>query len=126
MAEKKLRYHCTACGTPNDLDLEIPIAPELKQFRIDCKNCQDLTHVLMTRCPKCKNSTQYLHSDLDFTQEILSLSGTYVELIKGIKNSLSEYIQEFNVPVPKRWTVQLTCSCGEEYSAHLPLPQIED
>ena len=125
MSKRELRYYCCACGEPNELNYEIPVAPQINQVTITCKNCSDKTHVLLTKCPKCQEAMQYFHSDMDFLNEIRTLSRTYVKLILGIKESLAGFISEFNVPLPKKWTVKLNCECGEEYTAEIPLPQIE-
>ncbi len=125
MTRPGLRYYCCACGEPNDLNYDIPLAPQLNQVQIACNNCGDKTHVLLTKCPKCEGALQYFHSDLDFMNEIRTLARTYVTLIGGIRDSLSEYISEFNVPLPRRWTVRLDCECGETYMAEIPLPQLD-
>ena len=65
-----------------------------------------------------------LYIYLDFPEEIKSLSSAYVKLLSGVRDSLKDHIKEFNVPVPKRWSVKLNCECGEEYSAEIPLPQL--
>ncbi|MCK4484211.1 MAG: hypothetical protein KAU89_05265 [Candidatus Thorarchaeota archaeon] len=53
------------------------------------------------------------------------LAETYVKLIAGIRESLSDHIAEFNVPVPKRWTHLLECECGHLYNVEIPLPQLD-
>ena len=124
MPELPLRYFCYVCGHQNDLTLEIPNAPQMKRDQITCTKCGDVTNLLLTSCPHCNNAFKYFLSDLDFPSELTTLADTYVRLIKGIKNSLSEVVKEFNVPLPKRWSVKLDCQCGKDYTVEIPLPQI--
>ncbi|MHA1216522.1 MAG: hypothetical protein ACTSPX_04270, partial [Candidatus Thorarchaeota archaeon] len=96
----------------------------MTQEEIVCDNCGDRTHVLLTSCPNCGKTFKFFLSDLDFMGEIKQLSGVYVRLMDGIRDSLSDYIEEFNVPVPKKWSVKLSCTCGHDYFAEIPLPQL--
>ncbi len=125
MPELPLRYFCYVCGHQNDLKLDMPLAPEMRREEITCPNCGDVTNILLTACPHCKGAFKYFLSDLDFPQEITTLSEVYVGLIRGIKNSLKDVVEEFSVPLPKKWSVKLDCRCGEKYSAEIPLPQLE-
>jgi hypothetical protein len=104
--------------------LEVPLAPELERSEIKCKNCSDVTHLLVTACPDCKQAFRYFLSDLDFPNEITQLSAAYVKLIEGIRDSIANHIDEFNVPLPGKWSVKLSCECGKEYQAEIPLPKI--
>ena len=124
MPELPLRYYCYVCGHQNDLKLKVPLAPEIDRDEIKCSNCGDVTHLLVTACPKCESAFRYFLSDLDFPEEITALSDAYVKLLTGVRDSLKDHIKEFNVPVPKKWSVKLNCECGEEYSAEIPLPQL--
>lgn len=126
MPELPLRYYCYVCGHQNDLKLEVPLAPKIDRDEIKCVNCGDVTHLLHTACPECQKAFRYFLSDLDFPEEIAALSDAYVRLIAGVRDSLKEHITEFKVPVPKRWSVNLNCECGKEYSAEIPLPQLSD
>jgi hypothetical protein len=65
---------------------------------------------------------KYFLSDLDFPLEVQHLAQAYVDIIQSIKDSLADYIEEFTVPLPKRWSVSLDCSCGKIYTAEIPLP----
>ena len=123
MLKVPFSYFCYVCGAKNEIEPEVPQAPKMKEYEVTCNNCDDRTHILITSCPECKKGIQYFLSDLDFPEEIKRLSGTYVKLIEAIKNGLSEHIEEFNVPLPKRWTVGLDCSCGTKYTAEIPLIQ---
>ncbi|TFG34002.1 hypothetical protein EU527_05605 [Candidatus Thorarchaeota archaeon] len=123
MPKLQLRYFCYVCGHQNDLALDMPLAPNMSREEIKCPNCEDVTNLLLTACPHCKNAFKYFLSDLDFPKEIFSLSEVYVKLIDGIKKSLKDVVEDFNVPLPKRWSVKLECRCGEEYAAEIPLPQ---
>jgi hypothetical protein len=96
----------------------------MTQYDFECENCSDKTHLLMTICPECGTELRYFQSDLDFTGEVKKLSDTYVTLIRGIRDSLSEYIKEFDVPLPKTWSVRLNCGCGHNYTAEIDLPQM--
>ncbi len=125
MPEIDLRYHCYICGHPIDLTPVVPTAPNFSQVEVRCTNCGDGTHLMLTACPNCRKGVKYLLSDLDFPEEVLRLSDAYVKLIGGIRDSLSEAVSEFNVPLPKRWSVRLDCDCGEKYSAEISLPQLE-
>ncbi len=122
MADLSFTYYCYVCGHKNRVSPEIPKAPSMKEHKVICENCQDMTHILVTSCPTCNNGVKYFLSDLDFPEEVRRLAEAYVKIVKGIKESLSEYIQEFNVALPKRWTVKLQCTCGENYLAEIPLP----
>jgi hypothetical protein len=124
MPKIDLRYYCYVCGTAKDLTPNAPLAPAMSQIEVICDNCQDGTHILITACPKCKKGVKYFLSDLDFPEEVTRLSGAYVNLIGEIKKSLSEVVEEFNVPLPKRWSAKLVCECGERYTAEIPLPQL--
>jgi hypothetical protein len=104
--------------------LDVPLAPQLERSEIVCEKCSDVTHLLVTACPACQKSFRYFLSDLDFPNEITALSAAYVKLIEGIRDGLADHIEEFNVPLPSRWSVKLNCECGEEYSAEIPLPKI--
>ncbi len=126
MPKLPLRYYCYVCGHSNDLELDVPLAPAIERDEIKCQNCGDVTHLLLTACPKCEKSFRYFLSDLDFPTEIVALSEAYVKLIDGVRSSLKNYIKEFNVPVPKRWSVTLNCECGEEYTAEISLPQLHN
>ncbi|MFW9964396.1 MAG: hypothetical protein ACFFCX_12570 [Candidatus Sifarchaeia archaeon] len=126
MPKLPLRYFCYVCGHSNDLELDVPPAPKIERDQIKCGNCGDVTHLLLTACPKCEKTFRYFLSDLDFPTEIVTLSDAYVKLIDGVRNSLKDHIKEFNVPVPKRWSVNLNCECGEEYTAEILLPQLPD
>jgi hypothetical protein len=117
-------FYCYVCGNINEIAPDVSVAPKMTEHEVVCSNCGDMTHILVTSCPHCNKGVQYFLSDLDFPEEVRRLSGAYVQLIKGIKESLSEYIEEFDVPLPKRWSVTLTCSCGKDYSAELPLPHV--
>ncbi|MHA1494897.1 MAG: hypothetical protein ACTSRQ_12865 [Candidatus Thorarchaeota archaeon] len=72
----------------------------------------------------CKEAFKYFLSDLDFPHELTTLAEVYVKLIRGIKNSLTEVVDEFKVPLPKRWSVKLDCQCGKAYNVEIPLPQL--
>jgi hypothetical protein len=120
-----LKCFCNVCGTSMAQDVEVPGAPEMVQKELTCPKCGDKTHVLLTSCPSCHKSFRYFFSDLDFTDEMLRVSEAYIELIRGIRDSLAEYISEFEVPLPKRWSVKLRCECGNDYSADIALPKME-
>ncbi|MFW9788431.1 MAG: hypothetical protein ACFFE2_13850 [Candidatus Thorarchaeota archaeon] len=124
MPKLPLRYFCYVCGHKNDLEMEIPLAPKIERNEIKCESCEDVTHVLLTACPKCEAAFRYYLSDLDFPEEITALADVYVNLLRGVRDSLKDHIKDFNVPVPKKWSVKLNCECGEEYSAEIPLPQL--
>jgi hypothetical protein len=124
MPELPLKYFCYVCGEQNDLTLAIPIAPEMSREEITCSSCGDITNLLLTSCPECKAAFKYFLSDLDFPHELTSLAEVYVKLMKGIKNSLTDVVEEFKVPLPKRWSVKLDCQCGKSYNAEIPLPQL--
>ena len=125
MPKLPLRYFCYVCGNPNDLKLKVPDAPKLDRQQVKCTQCGDVTHLLVTACPECKKAFRYFLSDLDFPAEILSISQVYVDLISGIKKSLKDHIEDFNVPVPKKWSVDLECECGHKYSAEIELPKLK-
>ncbi|MGY5875303.1 MAG: hypothetical protein RTU30_06125 [Candidatus Thorarchaeota archaeon] len=124
MPELHLRYYCYVCGHVNDLKPDVPLAPKMAQTDVTCEKCGDGTHVLTTACPECQEVFRYFLSDLDFPVELQTLAKTYVGILSSVKDSLSDYVKEFNVPVPKRWSVQLKCTCGHEYVSELPLPQL--
>ena len=124
MPELPLKYFCYVCGEQNDLTLNIPVAPKMSREEIKCTNCEDVTNLLLTSCPECKEAFKYFLSDLDFPHELTTLAEVYVKLIKGIKNSLVDVVDEFRVPLPKRWSVQLDCQCGKTYNVEIPLPQL--
>lgn len=124
MPKLPLKYFCYVCGQQNDLTLKIPAAPKMSRDEITCSSCGDVTNLLLTSCPECKESFKYFLSDLDFPHELTTLADVYVKLIRGIKNSLSEVVEEFKVPLPKRWSVKLDCQCGKDYTAEIPLPQL--
>jgi hypothetical protein len=125
MPKLPLRYYCYVCGHMNDLKLKVPDAPKIDRQQIRCSNCGDVTHLLVTGCPECKKSFRYFLTDLDFPTEITALAGVYVNLVSGIKTSLKNHIKDFNVPLPKKWSVNLTCECGHAYEAEIPLPQMK-
>ena len=120
-----MRYYCYVCGHTNDLKLKVPDAPKMDRQQIKCKECGDVTHLLVTACPDCKKSFRYFLSDLDFPAEITSLAGVYVDLVSGIRESLKDHVKDFSVPLPKKWSVNLKCECGKEYSAEIELPQMK-
>ncbi|MFW9851156.1 MAG: hypothetical protein ACFFF4_18670 [Candidatus Thorarchaeota archaeon] len=122
MSKKSFSYYCYVCGHRNHIDPEVPKAPKMLKHLVECSNCQDKTHILVTSCPNCDEGVKYFLSDLDFPEEVRHLSQAYVDIIQGIKNSLAEYIEEFEVPLPKRWSVSLECTCGNSYIAEIPLP----
>ena len=123
MLKVPFSYYCYVCGAKNEIEPEVPEAPKMKEYDVVCSQCEDRTHILITACPKCKKGVQYFLSDLDFPEEITRLGGAYVKLIEAIKNGIKDHVEEFEVPLPKRWTVGLECSCGEKYTAEIPLPQ---
>ena len=124
MPKLPLKYFCYVCGQQNDLTLNIPAAPKMKREEITCSKCRDVTNLLLSSCPECKEAFQYFLSDLDFQHELTSLADIYIKLIRGIKNSVSEVVEEFKVIVPKRWSVKLDCQCGKQYSVEIPLPKL--
>jgi hypothetical protein len=124
MPKLPLKYFCYVCGHQNDLTLDIPVAPKMSRDEITCTNCGDVTNLLLTSCPECKEAFKYFLSDLDFPKELTSLADVYVKLIRGIKESLTDIVEEFKVPLPKRWTVKLDCQCGKSYSVEILLPQL--
>ena len=124
MPELPLKYFCYVCGHENDMILNIPVAPDMSRKEITCSSCGDVTNLLLTSCPECQKAFKYFLSDLDFPHELATLADAYVNLIRGIKTSLSEVVEEFKVPLPKRWSVKLNCQCGKEYTVEIPLPQI--
>ncbi|TFG12399.1 hypothetical protein EU537_09555 [Candidatus Thorarchaeota archaeon] len=126
MPEIAFEYFCHVCGHREDLRYEVPAAPDMKEYSIDCHSCGDSTNILITACPDCKESVRYFVSDLDFPKEIYSISLAYVELIAGIRSSLGEIIEQFEVPLPEQWSVELNCECGAEYVASIPLARFED
>lgn len=122
-----LRYICSVCGEIQEIGVNVPTAPSFEQMELKCEKCSNETHLLITSCPECGvNSLRYFQSDLDFPAEILGLAGVYVRIIQEIKNSLKEYIEEFNVPVPKRWSAKLECDNGHEFKLEISLPQLTD
>ncbi len=122
MLSCQLRFFCYVCGHENLLDLEVPFAPDMSVEQVTCEKCGDQTHILATACPACKESFRYFLSDLDFPDEIRTLAKTYVHIVDSIRDAIKEYVSEFDVSLPKRWSVRLTCSCGHEYTASLSLP----
>ena len=124
MPKIPFNYHCAVCGYKNRIESEVPLAPGMTQFDFKCESCGDKTHLLMTICPECGVDLRYFQSDLDFIGEVQKLSETYVTLIRGIRDSLSDYIKEFDVPLPKTWSVKLDCGCGHSYTAEIDLPQM--
>ena len=124
MPELPLKYFCYVCGQQNDLTLNIPVAPEMSRKEIICKICGDATNLLLTSCPECSEAFKYFLSDLDVPHELTTLAEVYVKLIRGIKTSLADVVEEFTVPLPKRWSVKLDCQCGKEYTVEIPLPQL--
>ncbi|MBD3407443.1 MAG: hypothetical protein GF411_15100 [Candidatus Lokiarchaeota archaeon] len=126
MPEFSFRQYCSVCGNKIHHTIDVAIAPEMTRSEVICEKCQDHTNMLLTTCPECKEAFQYFISDLDFAEEVQRLSGAYVRLISGIRNSLKEVIEEFKVPVPKKWSVGLSCTCGNEFTAEIPLPQLEE
>ncbi|MHA1653059.1 MAG: hypothetical protein ACTSVT_03610 [Candidatus Thorarchaeota archaeon] len=124
MPKFTMRCFCCVCGKKQEYEFNVPPAPSMTQEEIVCDNCGDRTHVLLTSCPNCGKTFKFFLSDLDFMGEIKQLSGVYVRLMDGIRDSLSDYIEEFNVPVPKKWSVKLSCTCGHDYFAEIPLPQL--
>jgi hypothetical protein len=124
MPELPLRYFCYVCGHQNDLTLDMPVAPEMSRNQLTCPECGDVTNLLLTACPHCNNAFRYFLSDIDFPHEMTTLADAYVRIIRGIKNSLSGVVKEFDVPLPKRWSVKLDCQCGKDYSVEIPLPQM--
>jgi len=126
MTTKTFSYYCYVCGHQNQVTPSIPKAPEMKKHQIECEQCHDRTHILVTSCPKCEEGVKYFVSDLDFPEEVQHLSKVYVLLIKGIKESLADYIEEFSVPLPEKWSVPLECSCGTKYKAEILLPHSID
>ncbi len=107
-----------------ELQVEVPTAPDVTRETVTCPKCKNTTHFILARCPACNKVTRYFHSDLDFVTEITKLSDAYVGIIAGIKASINEYIAEFNVTLPKRWSAKITCDCGETYTIEIPLPQL--
>ena len=126
MVKKSFGYYCYVCGHQNKITPDTPKAPKMKKHEVECSNCHDKTHILVTSCPKCDEGVKYFLSDLDFPEEVRRLAQAYVGLIKGIKDSLAGYIEEFDVPLPKRWSVSLDCKCGNTYTAEIPLPTALD
>ena len=124
MPKLPLRYFCYVCGHTNDLEMDVPLAPKIERDEIKCSNCGDVTHLLLTACPKCEAAFRYYLSDLDFPTEITTLANAYVGLLRGVRDSLKDHIKDFNVPVPKKWSVKLNCECSEEYTAEIALPQL--
>ena len=122
MVSKTFNYYCYICGHNNQISPNVPKAPKMDKQLIQCKECGDTTHILVTSCPSCDEGIKYFLSDLDFPEEVQHLSKAYVLLIKGIKDSLADYIEEFEVPLPERWSVPLECDCGAKYTAEIPLP----
>jgi hypothetical protein len=121
-----LRYICSVCGESQEFDTDIPSAPEYVQLELKCNKCANETHLLITSCPECRDSYRYFQSDLDFPAEISSLAGVYVKIIQKIKESLAEHIEEFDVPLPKRWSAKLACDKGHEFNVEISLPQLSD
>jgi hypothetical protein len=121
-----IRYHCYVCGKEIGLKPVIPVAPNISQVEVKCEECGNSTHLLLTSCPKCKQGIKYFLSDLDFPEEVARLSGAYVSLISGIRNSLKDVVEEFDVELPKRWSAKLVCGCGERYTAEITLPQLDE
>jgi hypothetical protein len=124
MTDHEVIYFCNVCGNKTVTSLEVPAAPQMAQMEIQCEKCTNKTHLLLTKCPRCKQVVKYFVSDLDFPAEVRNLAKAYLSLIAGIKMKLQDVVEEFNVPVPKKWSVQLECSCGHDYTAELPLPVI--
>ena len=126
MPEIAFEYFCHVCGHKQDMRQNVPTAPDMKEYSIKCQSCGDSTNILITACPECNQSVRYFVSDLDFPKEIYSISLAYVELISAIRSSLDELIEEFDVPLPEKWSVELKCECGAEYTASIPLAQFEN
>ncbi len=124
MPEFDVRYYCNVCGAGQTETVDIPPAPKMIQREVTCEKCGDKTHLILTSCPNCGRTFKLFVSDLDFVGEIQQLSNTYVRLIAQIRDSLADFVKEFSVPVPRRWSVRLSCSCGHDYDAEIPLRQI--
>ncbi len=126
MSEIAFEYFCHVCGQKQDIRQEVPTAPDMIEYSVECHSCGDSTNILITACPECNQSVRYFVSDLDFPKEIYSISLAYVELISAIRSSLDELIEEFDVPLPEKWSVEFMCECGAEYTASIPLAQFEN
>ncbi|TFF91134.1 hypothetical protein EU545_05445 [Candidatus Thorarchaeota archaeon] len=124
MADHELTYFCNVCGDKTVTSLGVPVAPEMVQLEIQCEKCANKTHLLVTKCPQCRQVVKYFASDLDFPAEVRNLAKAYLSLIAGIKMKLEGIVEQFNVPVPKKWSVKLECPCGHDYTAEIPLPVI--
>jgi predicted nucleic acid-binding Zn-ribbon protein len=122
-----LKFICSVCGEKQKIGVNVPSAPSFEQMEVKCEKCKNKTHLIITSCPECGvNSLRYFQSDLDFPAELLSLAGIYVKIIQEIKDSLKEHIEEFDVPVPKRWSAKLECDNGHEFKVEISLPQLSD
>ena len=122
-----LRYICSVCGEIQEICVNVPSAPSFEQIELKCEKCNNDTNLIITSCPECGvNSLRYFQSDLDFPSEIRGLAGAYVRIIQEIKNSLKEHFEEFDVPVPKRWSAKLVCDNGHEFTLEISLPQLTD
>ncbi len=106
------------------LEFDPPTAPDIVQEMVTCPNCGNATHLILAKCPDCQQVNQYFHTDLDFVAEVKTLAEVYVNLIKGIRSCINDYIAEFNVTMPKRWSAKLTCDCGTTFNIEVPLPQL--
>ncbi len=124
MNDHELTYFCGVCGNKIVTHLEVPAAPKMEQVEINCERCSNRTHLLLTKCPQCKEVVKYFASDLDFPAEIRNLAKVYLSLIAGIKMNLEGVVEEFNVPVPRKWSVKLECTCGHDYTSEIHLPVI--
>ena len=122
-----LRYICFVCGETIEIGVNVPSAPSYEQMELKCEKCKNETNLIITSCPECGvNSLRYFQSDIDFPDEILRLAGVYVKIIQQIRDSLVEYIEEFSVPLPKRWSAKLKCDNGHEFTVDISLPQLSD
>ncbi len=125
MTEFTLSYFCHSCGHRNEAKIDAPLSPKMNSVDVECQKCKDKTHVLATACPRCKESFSYFLSDLDFFAELGRVGDAYVQLIDSIRKSLVGIVQEFSVPLPKRWSARFKCECGKEYASELALPQLK-
>ncbi len=121
---KTLECFCPMCGQELTKDVDVPIAPVFGQDELICSGCGDATYIFHTLCPKCQ-SLYLFFSDIDIPGEMTRLAGTYTDLISKIQESLAGKVQKFEVPVPRRWSARLTCTCEEVFSIDVPLPRLK-
>lgn len=118
-------YFCYRCGTKNVLDLELPTAPDYHHLDVECTNCGDGTHAILSKCPKCSRYVYWIN-DLSIPEVVDGFSRYMVHRLQVLIDQAAQHGVRLSIDTPDNYPLNATCPCGERFAIEIPIPDLDE